>query len=370
MRIAFHTPLNAFDDGGISGDRLMARQLAGALRRLGHVVEPVTDARSYSRLPGDLPVRRREAEARRDALLRGWTQDELRPGLWFTYHSYYKAPDLLGPSLASRLGIPYVVAEASDSRRRASGEWAEHVALARASFAAADLHFWLTRQDRDSIAPWCGPGALLGLPPFLEEPAETPPGRLRQGPPRLVTVAMMRAGVKLESYRALAAAIGDLPGLPWSLTIIGDGPLRGEVEAAFAAMPARRLRWLGALAREDVARELAQHDLFVWPGLGEAYGLVYLEAQAAGLPVLAFDSGGVCEAVERDVTALLVPAGDTAALARALARLLADAPLRERMGEAARHFVASQRSPARATEIIGEGLARACTRHAERRERS
>lgn len=366
MRIAFHTPLNAFADAGISGDRRMARQIATALRQLGHAVEPISDARAHLRLPEDLAGRRIEAQARRGALLPHWRHTDTAPELWFTYHSYYKAPDLLGPEIASQLNIPYVVAEASDSRRRAVGEWAEHVALARKSFAAADLHLWFTRQDRDSIAPWSGDSAFLALPPFIETvPAVATPGR-QAAPPRLVTVAMMRAGAKLDSYHALAEVLARLTAEPWTLTIIGDGPVRSEVEAAFATIPAGRLRWLGALDHDAVTAELAAHDVFIWPGIGEAYGLVYLEAQAADLPVVAFDSGGVSATVRRNETALLAPEKDSAALAAALARLLTDGALRARMAQAAQSFVATERTLERAGEIIAQGLGLACTRHAER----
>jgi glycosyltransferase involved in cell wall biosynthesis len=368
VRIAFHTPLNAFEDARISGDRRMARQLAAAMTTLGHRVEPIFNARSYMRTPDGerLAWLLCEARTRRAALLDQWQRDGNAPELWFTYHSYYKAPDLLGPEIAARLGIPYVVAEASDSERRAEGEWAEHVALSRRSFAAAALHFCFTARDRQGIEPWCGEHtAFLALPPFIRSPP-APGTRTSHGPPRLITVAMMRPG-KLASYQALASVLGRLAAdEPWTLTIIGDGPMRSEVEAAFAGISPERLRWCGAIDHEAVTAELVAHDIFFWPGVREAYGLVYLEAQAAALPVVAFNSGGVSATVRRDETALLAPDGDMAALRDALARLLTDKALRARMSAAARSFIANERSPERAGEIIGEGLALAFACHAAR----
>ncbi len=79
-------------------------------------------------------------------------------------------------------------------------------------------------------------------------------------------------------------------------------------------------------------------------GVREAYGLVYLEAQATGLPVVAFDSGGVSATVRRE-EALLAPDGDAAALRDALARLLTDRALRARMSAAAQSFVARRAQP-------------------------
>lgn len=367
MRIAFHTPLNAFDDGRISGDRRMARQLAGCLAQLGHDVAPVSNARSYMTAPGALADIRTEAAARLETQLATWRDHGGAPELWFTYHSYYKAPDLLGPAVAARLRIPYVVAEASDSRRRATGEWAEAVALARSSFTAADLHLCFTAQDRESITPWLRPGAAMrDLKPFIDTTPFVGTRPPHAGAPRLVTLAMMRGGVKHESYLALAATLARLADREWNLTIIGDGPMRGDVEAAFAALPPGRVVWRGALGHEAIPAELSRHDIFVWPGIGEAYGLVYLEAQAAGLPVVAFASGGVPETVRPGETALLVAEREDVALATELARLIDDDALRARMGAAAAAFIAAERSCNAADRCLAEGIAAAIESHRSR----
>lgn len=369
MRIAFHTPLNAFADDRISGDRRMARQLAAALGRLGHSVLPVADARSYMRTPDPTLLKERldEAAARRAALLECFSTADEAPQLWFTYHSYYKAPDLLGPEISRRLDIPYVVAEASDTKRRATGEWAEHVAIAREGFGAADLHFCFTARDRAGLRDRCGAQmAFLDLPPFIDLPPSEDERRQPESPVRLVTVAMMRPGAKFDSYRMLAEALRPLGQRDWRLTVIGDGPMRAEVEQAFAGLPDGRVDWLGSLDHAVVARALARHDLFVWPGLGEAYGLVYLEAQAAGLPVVACDSGGVAATLKPGETALLVPEGDAAALTAAIARLIDSPALCTQMGTAARSFVASERSLTRASERLAEGLALAVQAHSAR----
>ena len=360
MRIAFHTPLNAYEDGRISGDRRMAHQLVEAMTRLGHAVAPIADARSYMRSaePALLDQRLAEAAGRRDALLAAWETNGNRPGLWFTYHSYYKAPDLLGPEITKRLDIPYVVAEASDSGRRSEGEWARHVALARRGFRAADLHFCFTERDRGGVeARSSDRTQFLELPPFVALEPSTPHRRSGAAATRLITVAMMRPGVKLESYQALAASLARLIDRPWTLTIIGDGPVRDQVEAAFAPLPRERIEWRGALDRPAVGAALAEHDIFVWPGIGEAYGLVYLEAQAAGLPVVAFDSGGVAATVRNGETAILVQDGDLAALATALVELVENTNRREDMGRAARNFVLRERTLNRTSEIISHGLA-------------
>lgn len=360
MRIAFHTPLNPIGDDGVSGDRRMARQLVAALESLGHVVEPVAAPRTYFREPD--PTRfasvARDATRLHDALLAGYRDGKPRPDLWFTYHNYYRSPDFLGPGIATALGIPYVTAESSDSTRRAVGEWAAHSAIARQSLAAGDVHFYFTDRDRQGLMRWENEGtALLPLPPFVAPGAEPSRPAASSGAPRLITVAMMRHGAKLQSYLALARLLGRCRNEDWTLSIIGDGPCHAEIGAAFASLPVDRIGWRGQLDRDAIQAELARHDIFIWPGIGEAYGLVYLEAQAAGLPVVAFDSGGVSETVCPGETALLVPEHDEEALAAALKSLLRDKELRDRMGAAARRFILTERTPARAAERLAEGLA-------------
>ncbi len=371
MRIAFHTPLNAYDDGRISGDRRMARQLVAVMESLGHSVTPGIGARAFMPTPEPerLAAHQAAAAARTEALLAQWRGDGAPPDLWFTYHNYYKAPDLLGPTISQRLGIPYVVAEASDAERRATGEWAAHTRIVREGLAAADLHLWFTDRDRRGLERWRSDRtALMELPPFIAF-AGASPRRSEEtaAVPRLVTVAMMREGTKENSYRVLARVLSHLADHPWTLTVIGDGRRRSEVEAAFAGFPEGRIAWRGAMGHDRVVAEMTAHDLFVWPGVREAYGLVYLEAQAVGLPIVAFDSGGVSATVRRDETALLLPEGDEAALAAALGGLLDDAERRARMGAAARRFALEDRNPARAAAILARGLATAVALHATRR---
>jgi glycosyltransferase involved in cell wall biosynthesis len=369
VRIAFHTPLNAYDDGRISGDRRMACQLVAVLEGLGHVVEPVLAARDFMPSADAGRLARHQSGAARhvEAMLARWRDGVPSPELWFTYHNYYKAPDLLGPAIVEKLGIPYVVAEASDAQRRASGEWADHTRIVRAGLSAADLHLHFTDRDRQGLEPWrSAHTALLELPPFIAFDSEPPRHAGDAAVPRLVTVAMMREGTKQNSYLTLARVLGRVADRPWTLTIIGDGRKRSEIEQAFAGLPAGRVKWRGAIPHDRVVMEMAAHDVFIWPGVREAYGLVYLEAQAVGLPIVAFDSGGVSATVRGGETALLAPEGDEAALAGALQRLLDDTALRATMGRAARYFALTERNPAQAAAILARGLALAVANRAAR----
>ncbi len=238
VRIAFHAPMKPPDHPTPSGDRLMARQLLAALAAAGH------DARIASRLvtrladPTAAAMAAIEAEA--DDAVRSLAAAHGAPGawvpqLWLTYHLYYKAPDLIGPGVAARLGIPYVAVEASWSPRREEGvhaRWATHAAEA---MRGADLLVSFTARDEKGLERLPGRrGALARLDPFIAETGPEPLRARRDGPVRLVTVAMIRAGRKAECYQALAQALAALKNGDWSLDIVGDGPARAEVERSFA----------------------------------------------------------------------------------------------------------------------------------------
>lgn len=101
------------------------------------------------------------------------------------------------------------------------------------------------------------------------------------------------------------------------------------------------VRFLGDIPDAKLGEIYAQADIFAMTSMPhkhsvEGFGLVYLEAGAHGLPVVAHDIGGVPEAVIHDYTGLLVKPGDLAALTAAFAQLLGDASLRRRLGEAGR----------------------------------
>ncbi len=144
----------------------------------------------------------------------------------------------------------------------------------------------------------------------------------------------MRAGDKLASYTALAQASRRIAERPWQLIVVGDGPARAAVEAALADL-GERIRYVGEMAEDVLPDLLAASDLCVWPAVNEAYGMALLEAQAAGLPVVAADTGGVPAIVAHGETGLLTPPGDEDALANAVAALLDDPDRRAAMGRAA-----------------------------------
>lgn len=353
MKIAFYAPLKSPEHAVPSGDRLMARQIVECLRRAGHDVTLASglraflgdceDAAGYARL-------KTAAEAEVARLCALW-RAEGAPDLWFCYHPYYKAPDLIGPALCETFGLAYVTAEASYSPRRNLGIWSDMQAQVLDAVRGAAVNIGLTARDRAGLTDAAPDAAIAALKPFIDEGLFTT--RPAQPEPfRLVTVAMKRAGDKLDSFRALADALNHIADVPWRLSVVGDGPLREAVRGLFAGFAEGRIDWLGQKERAEVAEILSKGALYVWPGCGEAYGLAYLEAQAAGLPVVAFATAGVPEVVEHGATGLLTEPGDAAAYAAAIAALLGDEAECRRMAANARARVLAEHSlPVAATAL-------------------
>ncbi len=129
-------------------------------------------------------------------------------------------------------------------------------------------------------------------------------------------------------------ALESVPGT--RLAIVGDGPARDQLQAAFAGAPTV---FIGYLSGADLSAAYASADVFVFPSAMETFGLVLIEAMAAGLPVVASRLSGIPELVTDGKSGLLAPPGDVAALAAAIRRLHDDPALRQRLGQAARAAV-------------------------------
>jgi glycosyltransferase involved in cell wall biosynthesis len=161
--------------------------------------------------------------------------------------------------------------------------------------------------------------------PEAVRPPEEPPHALYVG--------------RLAEEKGVLELVEAANGLP--LVVVGDGPLRDRVPGA-----------LGFVAPAALGPYYERAALVVCPSRREGYGVVAREAMAHARPVVATAVGGLADAVENEVTGLLVPPRDPAALRAALMRLLADAELCSRLGAAARQ---------RARERFGRGAAAQAT---------
>ncbi len=167
-----------------------------------------------------------------------------------------------------------------------------------------------------------------------EEPARRAIDRRR---PVVLNVA--RHYRRKDTGTLLRAMVGVVDALPNAeLRIVGAGPeLRAHRTLARDLGLTDSVRFLGEMAdRDAVRREYAAADVFALPSLQEGFGIVFLEAMASRLPVVAARAGAAPEVVPDGEAGLLVPPGDPRALAEAVTRLLGDPELRARMGAAGR----------------------------------
>lgn len=129
------------------------------------------------------------------------------------------------------------------------------------------------------------------------------------------------------------------------LNIVGDGPDRLRLERIAASLDLERhVRFVGRVSDEEKAEWYRAAEVFVMPnrqlpdGDVEGFGIVFLEANAYGLPVVGGRSGGAVEAIVERETGLLVDPNDVDGIARAIAQLLTNRRLAQRMGEAGRRW--------------------------------
>ena len=122
--------------------------------------------------------------------------------------------------------------------------------------------------------------------------------------------------------------------------IVGDGPLRKQLDESLNnAGLMGNFVFLGNLKEDQLSAVYSAADVFVLPSIQEGQGIVLLEAQACGKPVVAFGEGGVYEAVRDKETGFLVDLGNSEGLADNLLKLLGDEALRQKMGATGRRFV-------------------------------
>jgi len=183
--------------------------------------------------------------------------------------------------------------------------------------------------------------------------------RRPRGGPTILCVARMyprkRVGDLLEAAAILRSRI---PGA--RVRIVGKGPEWEDAVRLHARLGlGDTAALLGDVSRERLAEEYVSADIFCLPSVQESFGIVFLEAMAAGLPVVACRAAAIPEVVEDGVTGLLVPPREPAGLAGALEALASDPGRARAMGEAGRRAVPAyvpERVAARFLEAVRLGL--------------
>lgn len=186
----------------------------------------------------------------------------------------------------------------------------------------------------------------------FKPPAVAPPF-----PPVLLTVGRLVSRKGIDTVlQALPLLLPILPDLQY--TIVGDGPDRSRLQALARALNVQKaVTFLGEATDSQLLAACHQAHVFVMPAREEAqaasvegFGIVYLEASACGLPVIAGRSGGASEAVRHGETGYLVDPDDPQAVSKAVLTLLQKPELRLQMGQNGRRWVETEMNWDRAAE--------------------
>jgi len=347
MRIALYTPFKPLGHQHPSGDLVIATGLFEYLKAKGHSVW----------LAG--PLRARWIYWKPWAwfrLLRVYEQVYRQVSrdaidLWLTYHAYYKAPDVLGPWASIAGNIPYVIFQGiySTKRRRHPKTWPGFI-LNRTSLNAAKHIFSNRREDLNNLKRLIPLERLSYVKPGINPDAfqydEAARQKMRQSwgvgdRPVILSAAMFRSDVKTEGLEYLLRACGRLAktGQSFWLVIAGDGKERYKLERLAHEQIPGQVLFTGKVRRDHMAQFYSAGDLFVFPGIRESLGMVYLESQSCGLPVVAFDNGGIPEVVASGQTGFLTPLRKEEPFVTAIQNLLEDNDLRRTMGAEAAAYV-------------------------------
>lgn len=260
--------------------------------------------------------------------------------------------------LATRgLGKPIVISERAVPMHGGIGRmW---TFLCRVCYPFADV---LVCPTRASLAGFQAMTRVRGV--AIGNPVIVPVGMTFQKNSKASGNVLMAMGrlVQEKGFDLLLQAFAQIaekhPG--WSLTIIGDGPLRAELQEGGRALKLDgRVHFAGQLA--DPFPLLRTADLFVFSSRFEGFGMALAEAMACGLPVVSFDCPeGPRDIIRDGIDGLLVPAGDVAALAATLDSLMSDPKKRDRLAALAPEVLerfSSQRILASWQPLLNELLA-------------
>lgn len=155
----------------------------------------------------------------------------------------------------------------------------------------------------------------------------------------------------------LLRSVAKLPAKKWHLSLIGEGDLKQSyISLAQELGLDKEVEFVGSASDDELVRRYQEADCFVLPSINsnEAFGIVLLEAMACGLPVIASDLPGVRSVFRTGQEGFFCPPGDVDALAQAMAKIIEDRALQERLGRAARAWAVEKYSQ----EVISEKLRR------------
>jgi len=347
MKISFYMPFKPFGHKNPSGDLITGMELHDFLSKNNHEVEIASTLRSrwlYLKPWKFLNVARE-----RDRVTSA--QKSSPADIWLSYHTYYKAPDLLGPICSSRLSMPYVIFQGIYStKRKRSLKTFPGFLLNRTALQAAQVVFTNKKTDEHNLkrllpeerVKYISPGLIPDQFNFDLVARRALKEQWSVGERRVVmTTAMLRPGVKTNGVIKVIDSCAELRkrGHDLILIVIGDGVNRSMIEQEGREKLSDNILFLGKIPRHELYRYYSAADVFAFPGIEEALGMVYLEAQSAGLPVVAFNNWGAKEAVIHNQTGLLSPAEKPEAFTQDIETLVVDRDRRIKMRDAAKTHI-------------------------------
>jgi glycosyltransferase involved in cell wall biosynthesis len=314
------------DLGAPTGGYAYARRILGAAASFG------LDLRHVA-LPGGFPHPSPEELAATASLLRALPEGEplLIDGLAYGAFDADCVASARGPVVALvhhplglETGLDAARAKALIASERAALAAAAHVVVTSPATAATLMERFGVDRDRLAVA-------LPGT-----DRARRARGSAGGDPVHIVSVGSI---TPRKGHDALALALARLKRLPWRCTIAGDATRDPATAAALEALIAReglarRIAFAGALATEALDALYDGADIFALATRYEGFGMVFTEAMARGLPIVATAGGATADTVPA-AAGLVTPVDDVEALAASLERLIADPAERRRLSDAA-----------------------------------
>lgn len=347
MDLAFYMPFKSIGHRNPSGDLVTGMELHAFLGRQGHRLEIASTLRSRWLYLKPWHFHKVLLERRR--ILR--VMSHRPPKAWLSYHTYYKAPDLLGPFCSARLEIPYLVFQGIYStKRKRRLKTLPGFLLNRHALRSARMVFTNKRTDQHNLlrllpahrVRYIAPGVVPAQFSFDLVSRRALKERWQTGNRQVIlTAAMFRPGVKTAGIRQVIESCAELRrrGQHLLLAVIGDGQERDNLKHYGTESLGGDIRFLGKVPRLELYRYYSAADIFAFPGIQESLGMVYLEAQSSGLPVVAFSDWGAREAVIHNQTGLLSEAASPGDFTTHLETLLNDRNRRIEMREAAKEHI-------------------------------
>lgn len=295
---------------------------------------------------------------------------ELPPGIRHLHVHYLHTPASVGRYAALLLGLPFSLsAHAKDVWT--IPDWEKREKLVDAAWTVT-----CSRMNLDHLRA-LAPAAEIALAYHgldlgrFPAPAR-PPGPDGTDPAQPVRILAVARAVEKKGLDVLLEALALLPPeLHWRFEHVGGGELVQRLKARAERLGlGGRVSWLGSATRDDVLAALRRADLFCLPARvahdGDRDGVpnVIMEAMTQELPVVATSVAAIPEIVAEGVTGLLVPPDDPPALARALAALARQPPLRRRLGTAGRQRVVESFGMDRGLAVLASRLDLAPVREA------